>query len=180
MTADRQPHHLRVRAGGGAGPREVGHLPRRRLHRLRHLLPGRHGSPTTTGATRSTALQGSLNAHGHRARRGRQGAGSVAPPTLDRPRSAKDTTTPPPTWAPDSLGRLLAAHPDISYQVTLPSPFLDGFSSRSAHPHHRRPSDVLLLQDAAGQQLQMSFGKNKAEDPGGAPRRDVCRCGRRR
>ena len=44
----------------------------------------------------------------------------------------------------DSLGELLAAHPDISYQVTLPSPFLEIIAtllpiSTSARPRRRRP-----------------------------------------
>ncbi len=53
--------------------------------------------------------------------------------------------------------------------------------SDSAHSHHRRPSDVLLLQDAAGQQFPDELREEQGEeDSGGAPRCDVCRCGRRR
>lgn len=81
----------------------------------------------------------------------------------------------------DSLGELLAAHPDISYQVTLPSPFLEVLATLLPILIIGGLLMFFFYKWQQANNSQVSFGKNKAEeDSGGAPRCDVCRCGWRR
>ncbi len=63
----------------------------------------------------------------------------------------------------DSLGELLAAHPDISYQVTLPSPFLEILATLLPILIIGGLLMFFFYKMQQANNSQMSFGKNKAK-----------------
>ena len=63
----------------------------------------------------------------------------------------------------DSLGELLAAHPDISYQVTLPSPFLEVLATLLPILIIGGLLMFFFYKMQQANNSQMSFGKNKAK-----------------
>ena len=69
------------------------------------------------------------------------------------------------TWVgQDTLGQLMAAHPEIKYSITLPSPVGFDPALAASDPDHRWFAVLLLLADEQGEQLaDMSFGKAKAK-----------------
>ena len=150
-----------------------------------YTVSGTYFPAATAGSEAAAAFNGafdSLNAlmateHGDDGK----ALGGVATTTLDPATLGKEHNYTSTYVGSDSLGELLAAHPDISYQVTLPSPFLEVLATLLPILIIGGLADVLLLQDAAGQQFPDELREEQGEeDSGGAPRCDVCRCGRRR
>lgn len=94
-----------------------------------YTVSGTYFPAATAGSEAAAAFNGafdSLNAlmateHGDDGK----ALGGVATTTLDPATLGKEHNYTSTYVGSDSLGELLAAHPDISYQVTLPSPFLE-------------------------------------------------------
>ena len=150
-----------------------------------YTVSGTYFPAATAGSEAAGAFNGafdSLNAlmateHGEDGK----ALGGVATTTLDPATLGKEHNYTSTYVGSDSLGELLGGTSRHLLSGDVAEPLPGGSGHASAHPHHRRPSDVLLLQDAAGQQFPDELREEQGEeDPGGAPRRDVCRCGRRR
>ena len=149
-----------------------------------YTVSGTYFPAATAGSEAAAAFNGafdSLNAlmateHGDDGK----ALGGVATTTLDPATLGKEHNY-TSTVGSDSLGELLAAHPDISYQVTLPSPFLEVLATLLPILIIGGLLMFFFYKMQQANNSQMSFREEQGEeDSGGAPRRDVCRCGRRR
>ncbi|KAB1644696.1 ATP-dependent zinc metalloprotease FtsH [Adlercreutzia muris] len=94
-----------------------------------YTVSGTYFPAVTAGATAADAFNGAFDAMNalmatEKDADGKSLAG-VGTTTLDPATLGKEHNYTSTYVGSDSLGELLAAHPDISYQVTLPSPFLE-------------------------------------------------------
>ena len=94
-----------------------------------YTVSGTYFPAVTAGATAADAFNGAFDAMNalmatEKDTDGKSLAG-VGTTTLDPATLGKEHNYTSTYVGSDSLGELLAAHPDISYQVTLPSPFLE-------------------------------------------------------
>ena len=126
-----------------------------------YSVSGSYYPAATAGAAAADAFNdafGALNALTATQGAGGVGTTDLEPATLGTEHNYVSTYV-----GQDSLGELMAAHPDIDYEVTLPSPFLEIFATLFP---------ILLIgallffffnQMQKANNSQMSFGKNKAK-----------------
>lgn len=132
-----------------------------------YTVSGTYFPAATAGAEAAGAFNGafdSLNAlmateHGDDGK----ALGGVATTTLDPATLGKEHNYTSTYVGSDSLGELLAAHPDISYQVTLPSPFLEVLATLLPILIIGGLLMFFFYKMQQANNSQMSFGKNKAK-----------------
>ena len=132
-----------------------------------YTVSGTYFPAATAGSEAAGAFNGafdSLNAlmateHGEDGK----ALGGVATTTLDPATLGKEHNYTSTYVGSDSLGELLAAHPDISYQVTLPSPFLEVLATLLPILIIGGLLMFFFYKMQQANNSQMSFGKNKAK-----------------
>ena len=132
-----------------------------------YTVSGTYFPAATAGSEAAAAFNGafdSLNAlmateHGDDGK----ALGGVATTTLDPATLGKEHNYTSTYVGSDSLGELLAAHPDISYQVTLPSPFLEVLATLLPILIIGGLLMFFFYKMQQANNSQMSFGKNKAK-----------------
>ena len=132
-----------------------------------YTVSGTYDPAATAGATAADAFNGAFDALNARAATLKDpggatlpgvGTADLEPATLGAVHNYTSTYV-----GQDSLGELMARHPDVQYQVTLPSPFMEILGALLPMLLIAGLLLFFFTQMQKANNSQMSFGKNKAK-----------------